>query len=170
MNNYYSLQNSTNLTSGPSIDKACEYSDSPELLRKLITEDRFKLRATRVGVVPSTWHEGHKALQYQVKVGDYSFPFWGSHNDALALEGVEGPFRPLRKRVLQVKEVNQSVLYSLLCCIRSDYFLGQEEPENLGMDSDSIKDMAKWNEWKEHSKKLRNILRLTDEELEALPQ
>lgn len=145
--------------------KLCkEYSEDFETLKKLI--ERIDIYIRYIGIIQSPWDKGMKAVKYEVTVCGFTFPFYGSHNDAeiLSMTG-QDVFKNTKKR----SEIRNSVLYSVLCCIGSDYALTDSEPEDLGMDSDSIKDMAKWNEIKEHSRKLNQALKLTQDELESLP-
>lgn len=158
------------------IAKACEYSKNPETLRKLL--ERLEISVGHFSVVPSKWDEKRKlkALHMVVTVNGYCFDYYGSHNDAETMgqnlnelrwnKDYKKEIATLKKRKQDFKE---SLLYSILCCIGCDYSLYFSEPEEFGMDSDSIKDMAKWNEWKKHSSELRKALRLTNEELQSLP-
>lgn len=138
-----------------------EYSEDFDTLLKLI--ERLKIEINQVGIIPSPWNDDLKALLYMVTVGGLTFKFYGSHADAVA-NNEKWPNRDKRIRLR-----NNQVLYSVLCCIRSDYYTLYEDPEDIGLDPDSIKDMAKWNEIKEHARKLQKHLKLTDKELESLP-
>lgn len=158
------------------IAKALEYSDAPEVLEGLL-KTRLDIKWVRVGAIPSPWagDEKLKALLYTVTLNGYSFPFYGSHVDAETVrDAAPGhgsyEFKSLRKRAKAMNDLRDGVLYSLLCCIRSDYTLGFDDMEDLGMDPDSINDVAKWKEWKIHSEQLRKVLPLSDSELNSLPQ
>lgn len=153
-------------------DKALElckqYSDNPSLLEKVI--EKIKITVGAMTVIPSPWRHDYKALHMFVTVNDFTFPFHASHNDAQAMEGITWQnFKNKEKVIKARKDFKNGLLYSLLCCIKSDLSLMYSEPEDLGLDSDSISDMAGWNESKEHARKLSQALRLTSEELESLP-
>lgn len=152
----------------------CQYSENPDKLKSLLACGRLKIEANRGPVMPSPFNDsGRKlnALFYQVTVNGYGFPFYGSHNDAGAFSQ-HTPFtgfKDAKKIAEKRRTVNDGFLYSILCCIKSDLTCFEYDPEDLGYDPDSIRDMAKWNEGKEHSRKLRAALGLTAEEVEALP-
>jgi len=152
----------------------CEYSDAPEILQALIA--RLKITVGPSTVIPSPWSPDHKALHMMVTVEGLTFPYHGSHNDAQTM-GTDlrsmGWNHEEKKRIEAIrtkrKDFRDGLLYSLLCCIKSDLYTLHEDPEDLGMNSDSIKDMANWNECKEHARKLQTALRLTPEERDSLP-
>ena len=135
------------------VSKACEYSSDPETLRALI--ERLEITVGPSTVIPSPWNEAArrplKALHMLVTVNGYTFPYYGSHNDAEAFEGRigTGDHRKALAAALKArKDFKTGLLYSLLCCVGGDYNATHEDPEDpedLGFDRDSIKDMAKWN-------------------------
>lgn len=158
-----------------------EYSERPETLRGMIESERLKVHASIVGVIPSPWNDGDlrlKALQYTITLNGYTFPFYGSHNDATIYArgwrdihtnriSAQKNYAITKREKLKLRD---GWLYSVLACIGSDLYCAECDPEDIGLDSDSIKDMAKWNEIKEHSHKLRQALRLSSHEMGALPQ
>jgi len=148
------------------VELCCEYSDDPETLRKLI--ERLKIKVGPSTVIPSPWNDDLKVLRMIVTVEGYTFPYHGSHNDAMAFHQVQPDWGD-RQIAKQRKEFRNGLLYSILCCVGSDLHTLYEDPEDFGMNSDSIKDMAKWNEIKEHTRKLSSALKLTSEEMESLP-
>jgi len=152
--------------------KACEYSEAPETLRALIA--RLKIEVGPNTIVPSPWNESPrplKALHMLVTVEGYTFSYYGSHSDAQAFTGGlhTSSHTELKAKIAARKDFREGLLYSLLCCIGSDISATQCDPEDMGMNPDSIKDMAKWNEIKEHARKLHAALRLTRDEMESLP-
>jgi len=159
------------------VEKACEYSEAPETLRALIT--RLKIEVGPHTVIPSPWNDSPrplKALHMLVTVEGFTFPYYGSHNNAetmgasiASLGWTQQENRKKEKVIKARKDFKTGLLYSLLCCIRVDYSATNEDPEDMGFNRDSIKDMAKWNEIREHARKLQSALRLTREELESLP-
>jgi hypothetical protein len=158
------------------VAKCCEYSNDPDTLRKLI--DRINVEVGPATVIPSPWNDDArrplKALHMIVTVEGYSFPYYGSHMDAEAFAGRIDPTKDHHKAVAASmkarKDFKTSLMYSLLCCIGCDYSATYSDPEDMGFDRDSIKDMSKWNDIREHARKLQAALRLTREELESLPQ
>ena len=162
------------------VELACGYSDNPETLRGLIA--RLEIEVGPHAVVPSPWYEGTrrqlKALHMLVNVNGYAYPYYGSHAEAEAME-VDLPYMagwtPAEKhrrkmaKIMARKHFREGLLYSLLADIGGDYSAASGDPEDIGLDRDSIKDMAKWNEICEHARKLQAALRLTREELESLP-
>lgn len=162
----------------PAVTHACEYSQDPETLRALIA--RLNIEVGPYTVIPSPWNEDPrrplKALHMLVTVEGYTFPYYGSHKDAETMGAsiAQLGWNPQEKRekdsiIKARKDFKNGLLYSLLCCIGSDYSATYSDPDDLGFDRDSIKDMAKWNEIREHARKLQAALRLTPEELESLP-
>jgi hypothetical protein len=157
------------------VNKACEYSSDPDTLRALIA--RLNITVGPPTVIPSPWNDGTrrplKALHMLVTVEGFTFPYYGSHNDAQAFAGESNTRYMDRKtiadRIKALKDFKNGLLYSLLCCIGADYSATYSDPEDMGFDRDSIKDMAKWNEIREHARKLQAALRLTPQELESLP-
>lgn len=160
------------------VEKACEYSENPETLRALIA--RLKIEVGPHTVIPSPWNGDArrplKALHMLITVEGFTFPYYGSHNDAetmganvSALGGSRKEKKTLAALLKARKEFKTGLLYSLLYCIGADYSATYSDPEDMGFDRDSIKDMAKWNEIREHARKLQAALHLTPEELESLP-
>lgn len=152
------------------IDLCLKYSEDPDTLLSLI--DRIKVEVTGGTVIPSPWNnDGRKleSLQFYVTVCGYSFPYYGSHNDAQAWKA-ETDYRKIAKQAKERKSVKNGLLYSVLTCIACDLDLVYSEPEDIGFTPDSIKDMAKWNECKEHARKLQSALKLTNKERDALPR
>lgn len=153
-----------------------EYSENPDLLEKLIEKWGKNLTIIRRNVTRSPWQNNLNkkmlCVPYDVTLFDYSFTFYGSHRDAEVLKPNRTDWnwklRHIAKR--ECAKINYSVLYSILSCISSDISVLHCEPEDLGWNSDSIKDMAKWNEAKEHARKLQQVLKLTNDELNCLPQ
>lgn len=153
-----------------------EYSDDKETLRKLI--DRLSISINLVQILErSPWNEGYKAVLYSVEIEGLRFDYYGSHADAEALQreyswsDARNGKKTLTRRQIQAKkqDVRNGMLYSVLCSIRCDYWLIDEEPEDLGYNRDSIKDMANWNKAIEHCKQLRHYLKLSEKELNSLP-
>jgi hypothetical protein len=105
-----------------------------------------------------------------VTVEGYSFPFHASHKDA-ELFGLSHP--PFGKEARQLadgrKKFRDGLLYSILCCIACDISAAYGDPEDMGFNPDSIKDVAAWNELKDHARKLSQACRFTQEELASLP-
>lgn len=158
------------------IDLCKEYSNSPDLLEKLIEKLDKNLTILRQNITTSPWQNNSNkkmlCVPYSVTVFDYSFTFYGSHHDAEILQtnNMDWDWK-LRHTVKKERtKINDSVLYSVLCCICSDISVLHCDPEDLGWNSDSIKDMAKWNEAREHARKLQQALKLTNDELYCLPQ
>ena len=137
------------------IAQCCGYSDSPETLKSLIA--RLDISVGAHTVIPSPWNRGikeMKALHMMVTTNGYSFAYHGSHVDAEAMGSspvVLGA--QLRERKRARDAFRNNLLYSILCCVKSDLCVLDESPEDLGYNSDSIVDMAKWNEIKAHAKK-----------------
>lgn len=161
------------------VAKACEYSESPDTLRALIA--RLKIEVGPHTAIPSPWNEDARrplrALHMLVTVEGFTFPYYGSHIDAETMGASVASlgWNPQEKRKKEEiakarKDFREGLLYSLLCCIGGDYSATYSDPEEMGLDRDSIKDMAKWNEICEHARKLQAALRLTREELESLPR
>jgi hypothetical protein len=159
------------------VEKCCGYSSDPETLRALIA--RLKIEVGPHTVIPSPWNDSPrplKALHMLATVEGFTFPYYGSHNDAETV-GADiaslgwNPQEKLKKgEIIKArKDFRDGLLYSLLCCIGCDYSTTYSDPEDMGFDRDSIKDMAKWNEIREHARKLQAALKLTREELESLP-
>lgn len=151
-----------------------KYSEDPATLTTLI--ERLNITATAPTVIPSPWAEGLQALHYRVTVEGYAFSFHGSHADAqtMQLPSHNGDFARYRTRLrehrLAKQKATEGLLYSLLCCISGDLATLHSDPEELGYNPDSIKDMANWNTAKEHARKLSQALKLTHAELASLPQ
>ena len=160
------------------VSRACEYSEDPETLRKLIA--RLEIEVGPHTVIPSPWNGDNrrplKALHMLVTVNGYTFSYYGSHYDAEAMGTniTTLGWNPQEKRkkdaiVKARKDFRNGLLYLLLSCVRCDCDILHEESEDLGFNSDSIKDMAKWNEIREHARKLQSAIKLSQEELESLP-
>ena len=159
------------------VELACGYSENPETLRGLIA--RLEIEVGPHTVVPSPWNKDTqlKALHMLVAVNGYAFAYYGSHAEAEAMEvdlfcpGLTPAEKQRRKmeKIMARKHFREGLLYSLLANIGGDYSAASGDPEDIGLDRDSIKDMAKWNEICEHARKLQAALRLTREELESLP-
>lgn len=160
------------------VSKACEYSEAPETLRALIA--RLKIEVGPHTVIPSPWNDDTrrplKALHMLVTVEGFTFPHYGSHNDAetmganISYLGWNPQEKQKKEGIVKArKDFKTGLLYSLLCCIGADYSATYSDPEDMGFDRDSIKDMAKFNEILERARKLQSALRLTREELESLP-
>ena len=149
---------------------ALKYSDAPDTLRALIS--RLQITVGAPSVILSPWSDSKhqlKALQMWVEINGYGFPYYGSHNDAEAhapLAFFDGAAK--RERAEKLKAFRDGLLYSLLCSVRCDYY-ADNDPEEIGLNPDSIKDMAKFNEIREHTRNLRAALKLTAEELNSLP-
>jgi hypothetical protein len=162
--------NSYTFITDESIEKCIEYSSNPELLRAMIP--RLSIKISNPTVVKSKLgnEKKLKSLHVDVSVNGYEFDFWGSHNDAVGFGSSQiGDWRDMKKTIKTRKEIANGLLYSVLCSVKADYYLDQYDPEDIGMNSDSIKDMAKFNEFKLHARALRSALKLTGEELESLP-
>jgi len=150
------------------VDLCKEYSDNPELLESVIK--KLKIDVGPLTIVPSPFQENLKALQMRVVVNGISFCFNASHNDAMLRKKIiSGDWRERTKFKREWEKFRNGLLYSLLCCIKSDITAAWNDPEELGINPDSIKDMAEWNRIKEHSKKLFQGLKLTQEEIDSLP-
>jgi len=150
---------------------ACKYSDHPETLKALIA--RLQIEIGPQTVIPSPWCKGSvrplNALHMLVTVSGFTFPYYGSHSDAEAFTASVFHDRQSREKALAARsKFKIGLLHSLLCSTRCEYF-ADESPEEIGLNPDSIKDMAKFNEIREHVRKLRAALRLTSKELESLP-
>lgn len=145
-----------------------QYSDNPELLEKVI--QKLEISVGPSTVIPSPWQGKYKALHMLVTVNGLTFPYHGSHNDAQLFEHKLLPYgKEWRTIAKKRKDFRNGLLYSLLCCIKSDFYILYCDPEEMGFNPDSIKDMAKWNEIKEHARKLSQVLKLSSEEIDALP-
>jgi len=146
-----------------------EYSDDKKTLGKLIK--RLNICVGPPTVIPSPWNEDLKALHMIVTIGKLSFAYHGSHVDAMTQTPAVDRWdrSDIRKRKKASKAFKDGLLYSILCSIRSDYYILYEDMEDLGYNPDSIKDVANWNKAKEHAQKLRSELNLTEEELQSLP-
>ncbi len=150
------------------LDLCKEYSSDPSILESLL--DRLNIKVQRLRVIPGKWDKKLKSLLYSVTVEGFTFNYYGSHHDAELIESIQDPeCRQRRCNVRKLKNMNDGVLYDILCSIGCDYSICESDPEDLGMNPDSIKDMASWNEIKEHSKQLRSALKLSDAEVESLP-
>ena len=154
-----------------------EYSDKPEVLEELIKEwgDDFIIEGG-TQVIPSSFSKDLKCLVYYVTINGFTFPFHGSHHDTMIVSGANidhydsNRWKQIQKNKIERKKIRDSIMYSLLCCIKSDLYILNEEPEDIGMNPDSIKDMARWNELKEYARNLSQALKLTSEQMESLPQ
>ena len=149
-----------------------QYSDEPETLKALLTSGKINVTVTRGPVIPSPWNDTRRKLNcvlYHVTVNGYGFPFYGSHADAETLTS-RGNHRDSKELSKKRRKMNDAFLYSILCCMKLDSQLYGYEPEDFGYSSDSIKDMAKWNEGKAHAHKLCAALGLTNDEVNSLPQ
>lgn len=137
--------------------KLClKYSDAPTIFEAVL--DRLRIEFTLFGVIPSTWNRDFLSVLYRVAVNEYVFDFHSSHHHAVSLRNRD-------KKKSQEHKIG--MLYSVLCSIRSDYCIS--DPEEIGMNPDSIRDMALWNEIQDHSRKLQRALRLSSDELNSLP-
>lgn len=151
------------------------YSDDPVVLRLLLAD--ITVTATRIDVVPSPWEsQGRRydALAYAVTVQRsgrvFDYTHFASHVDAqLYKDNAIQRHGGLSKLCKALQAHIIGLPYDILCCIAADYSITDCEPEDMGMSSDSIRDMAKWGEMRAHSKKLQQCLRLTREELASLP-
>jgi hypothetical protein len=150
------------------VELCLEYSDAPETLKSVL--EKIELEVNRVGVRTSPWGDRKlNCLEYRVILNGFEFPFYGSHNDAEAFSD-DILWNKRRSTVLRRRrKVNNGVMYSVISCVQSEIGCLHLEPEDIGMDSDSIKDVAKWSEMKEHARALSQALRLSSEELESLP-
>ena len=143
----------------------CEQSsDDPKTLHKLL--DRLDISVTDTTVAPSPWKDGLLCWRMIVTVNGHSFPYHGSHHDAQAFDPTTAHGDGMKAR--RVKARN-GLLYSILCCIGADLSVLESDPEDMGMNPDSIADTAKWNEWNAHARKLSKALRLSDAERNSLP-
>lgn len=151
-----------------SIAMATSYSDDAPTLAALI--DRLNITATEPTVIPSPWNPGLQALLYVVTVEEFTFNYYGSHSDAQTM--ATPPYRNPKAWTAHrqaAKKRNEDLLYSILTCFSCDLSVVHSDPEDLGFDPDSIKDMAKWNEAKKHALKLSAALKLSQAELASLP-
>jgi hypothetical protein len=149
-----------------------QYSDEPETLKALLTSGKINITVARGPVIPSPWNDTRRKLNcvlYHVTVNGYGFPFYGSHADAETLTS-RGNHQDSKELSKKRRKINDAFLYSILCCMKLDSQLYGYEPEDFGYSSDSIKDMAKWNEAKAHAHKLCAALGLTNDEVNSLPQ
>lgn len=149
-----------------SIALALQYSDDAPTLAALIA--RLNITASSPVVIPTPWNDGLQALLYVVTVEGYTFNYYGSHNDAQTMKAAPN-IRDTKAHREATKKRVDGLLYSLLCCFSCDLSLLHSDPEDLGFDSDSIKEMAKYNEAKEHARKLSAALKLSQAELASLP-
>jgi hypothetical protein len=151
---------------------ACKYSDHPETLKALIA--RLQIEIGPQTVIPSPWCKDSarplNALHMLVTINAFTFPYYGSHSAAEAFTAASVFHdRQSREKALAARsKFKIGLLHFLLCSIRCDY-RADESPEEIGLNPDSIKDMANFNEIREHVRKLRAALRLTSKELESLP-
>lgn len=145
-----------------------QYSDNPELLEKVI--QKLEISVGPSTVIPSPWQDKYKALHMIVTVNGFVFPYHGSHNDAQLFDQKVAPFEKGFKKTIEArKNFRNGLLYSLLCWIKTDLYAINSDPEDFGFNEDSIKDIAKWNEIREHARKLSQVLKLSSEEIDALP-
>lgn len=156
---------------GKAFELCAEYSDNAELLKELIED--LKLTITYEGVnLRSNWNPAYMSVCWRVNLNGFEFDFYGSHRDAEILNVNPHEMRNSEKEKnrKERREICNGILYSVLCSVKCDLYLLESEPEDLGFDSDSIKDMAKWNEAIKHAKGLRNALcGVSQEQIDALP-
>jgi hypothetical protein len=144
-----------------------EYSDDPEALLALI--NRLEIEINKIRIESSPWSDGMLCVKHSVTINDFTFPYYGSHADAEAWEAARTRFST--KTRIKLNEVKNSILYSVLACVRNDYMCDNYHTsmDDFGYNPDSIKDNAKWMEIVEHARSLQAALRLTEEELNSLP-
>lgn len=163
-----SIKTNFKIDENESINLCLEYSEDKKTLKNLI--NRLNIEINIDGFQKSHWDKDLKCVAYTVTINKkLTFDFYGSHSDYEILSA-DYANRFGKKVADKIKSVRNSVLYSVLCSIRLDYSLTECEPEDLGYSSDSIKDMASWNEAIKHAKKLISHLKLSEEEFESLPQ
>jgi len=152
-----------------------QYSDDPETLETLVS--RLKISVGPHTVMPSPWNDNPArpllALHMIVTVNGYSFPYHASHNDAELfsprLIGREIRGNDGRKIIAGRKKFRDGLLYSILCCVACDISAANGDIDDMGFNPDSIKDVAAWNELKDHARKLSQACRFTTKELASLP-
>lgn len=146
--------------------KQClEYSEDKEALKDLLIHimENKAFKIEKIRVVKSPWHDNMKAVHYSITLGTYTYDFWGSHAEAIAIEN---------RNLKQIKENEDCMLYSIMCDIGSSYYcepLFEDFCNDFGYDEDSRKAFDTWQKCLKHSGRLNAVLRLTDKQFEALP-
>ena len=142
-----------------------EYSEYPEKLQKWLDSYNTNLSITIVGTIPSPFSEGHRSLLHTVVLNGYSFPFYGSHNDAIDHK---------KRKEWHAKKpptlAKANTLYNVLCSIRGEYYIPEffdEFCDEFGYDVDSIKSQDTHRDCLKHSRNLRRVL--NEKIIECLP-
>jgi hypothetical protein len=149
-----------------------KYSSDPGTLDALLA--RLNISVGPHTVIPSPWNGSPArpllALHMVITMEGYGFPFHASHNDAELFNLSQSPFgKEARRIAAERKKFRDGLLYSILCCVACDISAAYGDPEDMGFNHDSIKDMAAWNELKDHARKLSQACRFTPAELASLP-
>lgn len=158
-----------NLKTANAIDKAAEYSEAPDTLRKLIASLSIGFQC--MGPKADAFNEGtdrgpmlHWRIHLTRKGAPYVFDFFGSINDCKTWQGASN--------VKGREQVREGMLYSVLCSIGCEYDTPTTFDDfcaEYGYDNDSRKAYNLWERCAIHAKQLRECLDLSDAERFALP-
>jgi hypothetical protein len=151
-------------------DTCFMYSENPEALKKLLSEIVVSVKVVGKTLYFADDKEERLTLQIYIirEKAEISFRFGLSLNDTEAFFGAPGkPSEIAKKR----QEVKNKLLYSLLSCIGSDYYIPdtfEEFCDEFGYDTDSRKAEKIFKGALEQSKMLHTIFK--EEEIDCLPR
>lgn len=152
--------------------KALEYSEQPEVLEKLLRSTPFSIKAVKLGTFEYFEGDKEKRDVYKIIIKRNGKAITFRYGDSLKNTML---YRNANREVSyqaskELKEASESSLYSILTCIRSDFYC-PDTFENFcfefGYDTDSIKAEKLFRNCSDQSKKLQLIF--TSEEMECFP-
>jgi hypothetical protein len=166
-----------------SIKQCLEYSEKPEELTRLLSELSITSEYIKLSKYFEDDSDKRMVLLITIKRNnrEISFEFGMSINESMLFDPEQYRFKErvtaIEKMIIDHKmnlpkirkEIFNNLLYSVLCCVRSDYFIPisfKDFCSEFGYD-DSIKAKNIWKRCLEQSSKLQKIF--TDDEIECLP-
>ncbi len=190
----------TSAISKESIEKACSYSENPEALEALFGNINLSPKALEIEYLSTgirKYFDDDKELRQRIEVKisrngqKITFPFGMSINDTKTIQLFNKPliketyqyhgrkyftrevkeFHELKNKIfLDYREIQLSMLYLILCCVRSEFYIPpifEDFCSEFGYDTNSRKAFSMWQESLKVSQKFQSIF--TDEEIESFP-
>lgn len=162
-------------------DLSLKYSEHPDKLRELMSSIRVDYISTGVRKFWPDDKDGRLVIDVRIERNGraINFKFGMSINDTFYMTTPTAQWWPIkygRKQLSKAafltarQEVKDGILYSLLACMRSEYYCPAYYPEfcaEFGYDEDSIKAKSMHEKCVEQSYKLQKIFKA--DEIEFLP-
>ncbi len=183
----------TSAISEESLEKACSYSEKPEYLRTLFGNINLSPKSLEIEYISTGirkyFDDDKKSRQcLEIKISrngkEISFPFgmsiYNTETISLRFQRYKyhemkffnyEDFSEMHSRIQKdYKEILSSMLYSILCCVRSEFFIPpifEDFCSDFGYDPDSRKAFSAWQNCLKISQKFQSVF--TAKEIEFFP-